>query len=187
MRALGIDFAAANGYKWLYGVHGSGFLYVRDDLQGTRLPDRVFPGSVRYNYGPWVQNPTLNADPYVYTPRVDASRYEPGHVSYLGYCGVYEGIKFVQRIGVPEALDHSVRLNARLKSQLDPDRFECLTPDSQRTPIITFQARPDLDMESRLRRANVVVSLIGNGRVRISPAIYNTTEDIERLGEALNS
>ena len=38
VRALGIDFASAGTYKWLMGERGFGFLYVREDLQGTVLP-----------------------------------------------------------------------------------------------------------------------------------------------------
>ena len=36
--ALGIDFASSSTYKWLMGERGIGFLYVREDLQGTVLP-----------------------------------------------------------------------------------------------------------------------------------------------------
>src|SRR3979490_1497772 len=38
MGGLGIDFASAGTYKWLMGERGIGFLYVREDLQGTVLP-----------------------------------------------------------------------------------------------------------------------------------------------------
>ena len=38
VKALGIDFASSGTYKWLMGERGIGFLYVREDLQGTVLP-----------------------------------------------------------------------------------------------------------------------------------------------------
>ena len=34
VRAMGIDFAACSTFKWLMGIKGFGFLYVRADLQG---------------------------------------------------------------------------------------------------------------------------------------------------------
>lgn len=37
LHALGVDFASGNGYRWLFGVHGTGFLYVRREHQGTAL------------------------------------------------------------------------------------------------------------------------------------------------------
>jgi selenocysteine lyase/cysteine desulfurase len=35
VQAMGIDCAASSTYKWLMGDFGLGFLYVREDLQGT--------------------------------------------------------------------------------------------------------------------------------------------------------
>ena len=70
--------------------------------------------------------------------------------------------------------------------RLDPDRYRCLTPELDRSPIATFEAHGVPDLEARLRGAGVVVSLIGNGRIRVSPAVYNTADDIERLAEALS-
>ncbi|MCZ6916809.1 MAG: aminotransferase class V-fold PLP-dependent enzyme, partial [Gemmatimonadetes bacterium] len=184
MRALGIDFAACSGYKWLYGVHGVGFLYVRDELQGTALIDSVYPGHANANYVPWVERPDPATGDFSYAPPVDASRYQPGHVSYLGYCGVYEGLKFIRRIGVEASLQHSVRLAKRLGDALDPDRYECITPEVDRSPIITFVVRDRADLRARLRAANITVALSGN-RIRVSPAVFNTEEDVDRLVEAL--
>lgn len=185
MRRLGIDFAAANGYKWLYGVHGAGFLYVREEHQGTVLPDRLFPGHVRYNYPPWVVRGDPEADALLYEPPTDASRYQPGHVSYLSYCAVFEGLKFIHRIGVERALEHSVRLTRRLEERLDPDRYQRISPALGRSPIMTFISRDPTRLERRLRAANVVVTLDAD-RVRVSPAIYNTNGDMDLLAEAMN-
>jgi selenocysteine lyase/cysteine desulfurase len=187
VRALGIDFAAANGYKWLYGVHGAGFLFVRDDLQGSALPDRVFPGNVAYNYPPWVSEPDPDGDPLVYEPRTDARRYEPGHASYLGYCAVYEGMEFLRRVTPDLAHQHTVSLNQRLIEQVDETRYELL-PRDVRSPIVTYRRRDGRALAERLAAARVTVSLLGSGRdlVRISPAIYNTAADVDRVTEVLN-
>ena len=186
VRDLGIDFAACNGYKWLYGVHGSGFLFVREELQGSALPDRLFPGHVQYNYAPWIDEPEPQQDAFVYHARKDASRYEPGHVSYLGYCSVYEGLKFINRIGLRAAFEHSMRLSRRLKERLDPDRYECISPHWDRCPIVTFISREGATLERRLRAANLVITLAGN-RVRVSPAVYNHDDDIDLLVEVLSA
>lgn len=184
VRELGIDFAAANGYKWLYGVHGAGFLYVRDDLQGTALPDRLFPGHANPNYSPWVERPDPGVGEFSYQPPADARRYQPGHVSYLGYCAAYEGLKVLRRVGVEAALRQSVRLNRRLEAQLRPDHYRCITPDVDKSPIITFVVRDPSRLEDRLRAANVVVTVSGN-RIRVSPGLYNTEGDVDRLVGAL--
>ncbi len=184
VQALGIDIAACSCYKWLYGVHGTGFLFVSQKLQGKSLRDRLFPGHVRHNYSPWVEAADPLHDDFLYKTPEDATRYQPGHVSYLGYCAAYEGMKFIQRVGVDAALEHSLRLNRRLKSQLDPNRYPCISPHIEQSPIITFKTRESEAIRKRLGEANLVVSLGGN-RLRVSPALYNTEADIDALSTAL--
>ena len=57
VEAMGVDFAACSNYKWLQGLRGAGFLYVRQELQGTVVRDLLYPGYVRFNYSPWVASP----------------------------------------------------------------------------------------------------------------------------------
>jgi len=185
VKRMGIDVAACSCYKWLYGVHGTGFLFVRRDLQGARLPDRLFPGHIRHNYAPWVENPDAAHGDFIYQAPDDARRYQPGHVSYLGYCAAYEGLTFLHEVGVEQALAHSVALNRHLLAGADPDRYTCITPDVERSPLITFIARDLEAVQPRLEAANVVVSLSGN-RIRVSPALYNNTDDMDRLIAVLN-
>ncbi len=103
----------------------------------------------------------------------------------MGYCAVYEGLKFINQIGVEAALRHSVRLNQRLQAQLDPDAYACITPNVDESPIITFVAREPAGLEGRLRAGNVVVGLSGN-RIRVSPAVFNDEADVDALAEALS-
>lgn len=189
VRAMGIDFAAANGYKWLYGVHGAAFLFVREELQGTALPDRLYPGHVVYNYPPWVDRADPAREPLVYEPPTDASRYQPGHVSYLGYCAVSEGIEFIRRHGTAATLAHSVALNGRLIDGVDAERYELLSPHVERSPIVTYRRRDGRRVEEALGAAGVTVSVLGPERnlVRVSPALYNDERDIDRVVEVLNA
>jgi selenocysteine lyase/cysteine desulfurase len=186
VRDLGIDFAACSGYKWLYGVHGTGFLYVRHELQGAALPDSLFPGLVRYNYAPWVSEPDPDQPSYRYRPPADARRYQPGHPSYLGYCGLHEGLRLVQKIGVENALAHSCTLNRWLLQQIDPQRYPCLTPEVEKSPILTLATTESDALRQRLQKAKIVVAL-GRRRLRISPGLYSNTDDMQQLADALNA
>lgn len=184
VRALGVDFAATNGYKWLYGTYGAGFLFIRDEHQGTAIPDRLFPGHARCNYPPWTAAPDPESEAYRYRAPRDASRYEPGHVAYLPYSGVYEGLRMLETVGVDRALAHTVRLNRRLRERLDLDRYPCITPEPDRVPINAFAIDDPESLAKRLEAARVTVSL--NPRyLRVSPALYNTEDDIDRLAEVL--
>ena len=52
--------------------------------------------------------------------------------------------------------------------------------------IPAVEARGDVDLESALAAANVVVSLAAGNRIRVSPAVFNDESDIDALIEALN-
>jgi selenocysteine lyase/cysteine desulfurase len=81
---------------------------------------------------------------------------------------------------------HSVSLNQRLYAGLDADRYACISPHVDRSPIITFRPRVDVDLEGALRAANVVVSVSADRRIRVSPAVFSNESDIDVLVEALN-
>jgi selenocysteine lyase/cysteine desulfurase len=190
VKAMGIDVAAASSYKWLFGIHGAGFLYVRHELQGAALRDRLFPGHARRNFPPWVDRPDPDADRWTYSPPTSATRYQPGHVNYLGYAAAYEGLRFIERMGGVEAIQrHASGLTARLLAQLDRRAYEVLTPEPGRTPILALRPRTIAGLQQRLARAGVTLSVGGDltRLIRISPAIYNTEQDIDRLAEALAS
>ena len=182
LHALDVDLAACNGYKHLLGVHGAGFLFVRRSLQGSGIPDRMFPGHVAHGYPPWL--PAEAEEPYTFNPPTDARRYEAGHVNYIGYCACYEGIARLSAIGTAEVLKHAVRLKRRLAAGLPADRFECITPDLEASGIATFRLTDPAAVRGRLEASEVVVTLSGD-RMRVSPGYFNTEADVDRLLEVV--
>jgi selenocysteine lyase/cysteine desulfurase len=189
LHALGVDIAAASSYKWLFGVHGAGFLYVRDEVQGAALADHLFPGHVRRTYAPWIDSPASGLGEFRYGPPASAVRYQPGHVSYLGYAAAFEALGFLQRVGGVEAIQaHSTALVARLLNQLDTDAYRVLTPQPDRSPILALQPASMAGTAERLAAAKVVAGVGGDmdRLLRISPAIYNNEQDVDRLVDVLN-
>lgn len=186
VRQLGIDFAACSGYKWLYGTHGAGFLYVAREHQGTVLEDRVFPGHTRHKYSPWTENPLADGEEeFDYDAPKDATRYQTGHVSYYGYAVLNAGLRFIESIGVEKLLDHSCKLNARLLGKIDSTKYKSISPGSEDTPILTLTADNIVDLPEKLAAERIVVGLSEN-RIRVSPAIFNNEDDIDRLARLLN-
>jgi len=183
---LGIDFAAGNGYKWLFGPHGTGFFFARQDRQGTVLEDHVYPGHARPNYRPWVTQPDVNQGDYAFQRRDTAQRYEPGHHAYLCYAALYEGLGLIEEIGVGAMRDHAVALGNRLVEKLDGDRYPCISPHLDASPIVTFTTDQDTRALADVLAAERISVSGGPGQIRVSPAIYNTTDDIDLLAEVLN-
>ena len=182
---MGIDIAACSCYKWLYGVHGTGFIFVSEEHQGSTIKDELYPGFFRHNYTPWVEQADKTKEDMPFRAPSDANRYQAGHISYLGYCAAYEGLKFIHQVGTDKLLAHSVKLNQLLKSKLDGDRYQCISTHLDQSPIITFKANPNEDIWTKLRDANIQASF-GQNRLRISPALYNNENDIELLVKALH-
>jgi selenocysteine lyase/cysteine desulfurase len=185
VNALGIDFAACSNYKWLQGARGAGFLYVREDLQGSVVRDLSFPGYVRFNYAPWVTAPDSAAGDFPYVAPRNAARYEPGNVSYVAYAGQYEALKRILALGMENIYSYTKPMCDRLKKELPALGLKMITPPEAPSSIVTVQAKNLEATLAKLRKANVQVTSAGENRIRISPALYNEMEDINRLLSAL--
>ena len=70
---------------------------------------------------------------------------------------------------------------------LDPDSYQLRSPESgpSLTPIVVLGCSSGRQVFERLREAGIDIAL-RQGSLRISPHLYNTTEDIDRLLEALD-
>ena len=185
VKALNIDFAACSNYKWLHGARGAGFLYVREDLQGSVVKDLCFPGYVHFNYKPWVSNPEKDVGDFPYIAPKGAARFENGNVSYVAYAGQYEALQRVLSLGVHNIYAHTKPMCDRLKKELPGLGYRLITPVDARSSIVTVQAKNLAATDEKLRKAKIQVTTTGTNRVRISPALYNNMADIDRLLSAL--
>jgi len=77
-------------------------------------------------------------------------------------------------------------LITHLLETIDLDRYPSISTHVDRAPIVTFHVPDAVRLAGPLLEAGVVVTLTAN-RMRVSPAIYNTTEDVDRLVEVLNN
>jgi selenocysteine lyase/cysteine desulfurase len=185
VKALGIDFAACSNYKWLQGARGAGFLYVREDLQGSVVKDLSFPGYVQFNYSPWVTTRNAAADDFPYISPRDAGRYQPGNVSYVAYAGQYEALKRMLALGLDNIYAYTKPMCDRLKKELPALGYKLITPMEAVSSIVVVQAKDLKAVQEKLRRGNIQVTTVGENRIRVSPALYNNMEDINRLLSAL--
>ncbi|MBI1357845.1 MAG: aminotransferase class V-fold PLP-dependent enzyme [Acidobacteria bacterium] len=184
VKALGLDFAACSNYKWLQGVRGAGFLYVREELQGSKVHDLSFPGYVHFNYAPWVSHASSGGD-MPYEAPDDGRRYEPGNVNWAGYAGQYEALKRMLDWGVDKMYASVKPLADKLKKELPSMGYTMLTPPDAESLLVVVQVK---DLEKTLgvlRKANIQVTSAGENRLRFSPAIYNNMSDVDRLLDAL--
>lgn len=187
LRELDIDFAAASTYKWLMGLRGFGFLYVRSELQGRVLKpaqfgDRqyedfeyhMFPGGVPGD-GRWSKRAAGGG-----------RTYETGNVSAIGAACAAESIRHIRSIGVAKIQADALELVERIRKEVPKLGYPSITPPESKAPIAAFLVKDSAATREKLRKANVDVKIKWN-QMRVSPGIFNAMEDVERLLRALAS
>jgi selenocysteine lyase/cysteine desulfurase len=173
VKALGIDFAASGTYKWLMGERGFGFLYVREDLQGTVLP------TTRYGHR---QVSNFNRAQLTWEPMPGAARYETGGIPVILAAGVAAGIDYVNTLGLANIRTHAKQLTHRLQTELPPLGYKPLTPRETDTPTVAFELKDAAATSKALQAAKVVGTVVANeSRVRLAVSVFNTHEDIDRV------
>jgi selenocysteine lyase/cysteine desulfurase len=177
---LGADFLVCAGYKWLLSPWGTGFFWAKSEHLDTARPGPFY----------WMAQGTdsfsaLNfVDP---TPSRGAHRWDAAEASThfnFNLTAMDASVDFVLRVGPDLVLKHNRKLIKFL--------FECLPKDcvpaspldcAQRGPYGCFTAptrEKTAELYKRLRKENVVVSM-REGRIRVSPHLFNSEQDIDRL------
>lgn len=178
VKALGIDFASTGTYKWIMGERGFGFLYVREDLQGTALP------TTRYGHR---QVSNFNRAELTWEPLPGAARYESGGIAVLLAAAVSEGIDYVTRLGVPAIRSHAKQLTDRLQTELPKAGYAALTPADNPTPIVAFALKDAAATAKTLAANKVTGTVVANeSRLRLSVSVFNNHEDIDRVIDVLS-
>jgi len=172
VKALGLDFASAGTYKWLMGERGLGFLYVREDLQGTVLP------TTRYGHR---QVSNFNRAALSWEPLPGAARYETGGIPVMMAACVNAGIDYVNQCGLANIRAHAKQLTDRLQKELPPLGYKPLTPAGTETPILAFELKDAAATTRTLQAGKVVGTVIANeNRIRLAVSVFNTHDDIDR-------
>ena len=172
VKALGIDFASSGTYKWLMGERGIGFLYVREDLQGTVLP------TTRYGHR---QVSNFNRAQLTWEPLPGAARYETGGIPVILAAMVDAGIDYVNKLGIPNIRAHAKQLTDRLQKELPPLGYKPLTPADTQTPIVAFELKDAAATTKMLQAGHVAATVIANeNRIRLAVSVFNNHDDIDK-------
>jgi selenocysteine lyase/cysteine desulfurase len=147
VRALGCDFYAMVGYKWVLGPYPSGALYIRGPVL-----DQVavtWTGSRATRTG----GVTMDVTDLVWIPT--ARRFEYGGRTFAYDTAMAAGVAYVDRLGLANVADHARRLTARLHAGL------------ARIPGARLHSPADLDAATGI----ATVSLDNVDGVKVSAAL----------------
>ncbi len=188
VRATGVDFACCGTYKWLMGDFGTAFLYVRPDRLGeltrphvgwrqiTRQASHDLPFDTP---GPAIGDYEL--------AQTAAGLFETSTPAWGALATAAASLGYIEALSVGAIARHRQGLIDRLRSQLPDEGFTALTPQGSPGPIIAYGVR---DAQARfaaaLRQAGITISVYPH-RIRISPSVYNTPDDVDQLARILRT
>ena len=188
VRAVGLDFAACSGFKWLMADFGLGFLYAREELLDRviqRTQVGYYSGSVETHDSPL--DPEHAATPLAWTLGRDASNhFEAGSIggNAAGAFAYSASLAYIQQLGVANIQAHRQPLLRRLEQEVPRLGYPLLTPPGSTSPIITFGTKDGTLIEKRLA-AGRVAARVSKYWFRFSPSVYNDMKDVEQALAAL--
>ncbi len=173
LSSLRIDFLSNTAAKWLLGIEGLAFLYVRKGAM-----DGLRPGPLGWLSGEYETFSRLFPMP---EPDPGAPRFEEGSRAVILIAGFSESLKIFLGIGKDQVTAKVRELTGSLMDDLEKRRLFVATPREPRAGIVSFrpEGNPE-DYYQRLRDAGVLVSL-REGLIRVSPHFFNTTEEVKRV------
>ncbi len=178
--SLGADFLVCAGYKWLLSPYGTGFFWAKSEHIAKLRP------------GPFYWTAAEGANHFgslVFThPKAAAGarRWDSAETaSYFNLAAMDVSLKFVLDMKPETVAAHNRTLIEMMFERLPKDRCVPASPldPARRGPYACFAARTSektTALYERLRAKNVIVSL-REGNLRISPHVFNSERDIDKL------
>jgi selenocysteine lyase/cysteine desulfurase len=176
------DFLVAAGYKWMLSPYGFGLLYVAERWRDTRPLEETW--LARDNAKDFTALASYS-DNY----RTGARRFDVGETCTATILpGVVAALEQIAAWGVGNIAESLLKINERIAASLEVRGF-VLPERSQRSPHL-FGAQvptsfPD-NLVAELRARKIFVSQRASS-IRIAPHLHCSSEDIDRLEEALDA
>jgi L-cysteine/cystine lyase len=169
VHALGCDFYAGSGQKWLSGPEGSGCLYISRE----RLDDLLTPW-------PGYSSVAQQTNPLDLEPAPDAARLDLGFPSGLRSTWALASMAVLADAGWDWVHDRAATLAASLADRL-AERGLAVAPRGRSTLVSWSSEDPEADVERLAAAGFVVRSILSHQLVRASVGAWSSEEELERL------
>ncbi|HSC88166.1 MAG TPA: aminotransferase class V-fold PLP-dependent enzyme, partial [Polyangiaceae bacterium] len=188
VESWGIDGLAGGAHKWMLGLEGAGFLYVRSEVRARLRPltagwlsheegeSFLFEGAGRLRYD----------RPLKPTARV----FEGSSINAVGCAALEAGFDVCRTVGAANIAAHVQGYHDRIEPEWQARGFRSLraADSAGRSNILSFAlpeglALPELARELRARRIMVSTP---DGYVRLAPHFANPHSEIDHVVDALD-
>jgi len=175
-----IDVAAGACHKWLLTPEGVGLLYL-----SSRARERIQPTLVG-----WISVP--NPEDYSNFEqgwKGGTLAWETGTGPAALIYGLEASLDLLTATGIPNIQSHLETLTDRLCDKLQDTDYQVVSSrrSGEKSQIVCIRHTAGLtsmDLYSHLKKRNIITAPRGD-RLRISPHLYNTLEEIDELVKAL--
>jgi len=176
-----VDILACGGQKWLLSPWGSGFVYVRKELIAMLEPSitgwMAFEGTDDFS----------RLTEYNPTFRADARRFEMITLPYQDFVGLTVSLGMLLEIGVRDIAEVTRAAHEPVVKWAQENGVRITSPldERHRSAILCVAPAKAVDAYHAVKRARIVCSL-REGAIRLSPHVYNTVEEMEKVVEVLD-
>ena len=182
--ALPVDAVTSCGFKWLCGPYGTGFCWLHPGVQAGLESHQAYWLTLAGER--WSD---LNESADVSAAELGAARFDVfGTANFLNFEPWTASLEHFLAVGLDAIREHNAGLLDHLIAGIDTDEWRLISgrPPSERSTMAVLELRLGSANEaaSRLARARIDVAE-RRGRIRISPHLYNSIDDIDRVLEAL--
>ena len=178
--APGLDVLACGAQKWLLSPWGSGFVYVRRELIPTLPPADV--GWLAYEG----TDDFTRLTAYDTTLRADARRYELVTLPFQDFAGMNASLGLLLEVGI-EAIQAYLRAVTRpVLAWAASAGVRLTSPVGAHGSAIVCLEVPDAAAAYRALKAAGITATVREGAIRLSPHLYNTPAEMERVVEVLD-
>lgn len=177
VRELDCDYLISGSLKYMLGIPGLAFLYVK---AGTL--DDISPSLT----GWFGRQDPFNFDPRHLDHPVHARRFESGTPSIPSAYGAVAGMSLLGQLDMHRVREHISSLTGSLQDQLLAAGEVTHSPkdDERRGPQVALHSQDPSALDAHLKRHSVIGSLRGSV-VRLSFHYYNDESDVTRTVEAV--
>lgn len=183
VRALGVDYVASGGHKWLMGPEGTGILYVRKERGNALVPNLASWLSQEEGLRFLLEGPNLMR--YGAPFKSGAPMFETGCVNALGLVGLEAAVDLVMMLGPQTILKHAMSWSDAIEPGLIEKGFTSLraAEEPRRSGILSVLPPANIsviDLQRALAQRGVV-GATPDGALRLSPHWENNLDEAEQV------
>ncbi|MCA2225559.1 aminotransferase class V-fold PLP-dependent enzyme [Nonomuraea aurantiaca] len=176
VRELGCDYLASGSLKYLLGLPGIAFLYVRDGLRHQRDPELTG----------WFGR----VNPFAFDTRLldfpcDARRFETGTPPVPSAYAANAGFDLIERVDPRAVQDHVSALVEELAERLAAAGERVASPAGARGPQVAIADDDPPGLAARLAARRIVTAPRGD-LLRMSFHYYNDRSDVAAVADAIS-